>query len=481
MLAFVFTAILFGLLYQYKGKNGARNGFSRNIPTYDWNDSLSTALERQAYQSKTILLALVDLAAYEMTINFYETSLLKHKIQTYLFLSTNAKMCELLNAKNIYCVQYGSDSASEKQSVFGTKDFFRKMNIRTDMILDALRLGYNVLHTDVDMIFIRNPLHELPCLNGSCDVAIMWDISVYNAGFLYIKSTTVTIELYKEMKKTAETTEKSDQVALNDAIEKMRGKLKIEKLPQNKYSCGKFFYEDQGRHFGDDPSLNKAPAIVIHNNWIVSMESKTYRFKEMLQWYYDENGYYSSNTAKYISYRNPACNASYNKESEEALWSKEMNALQNALMIGALLNRSVILPKFHCGKKFCSLLKWIKIRHFDSAFKDKYRESLFLTHPKVPHEISSSLSSLRVIQIRSSELDTMYPDGAIKHYPSDEVNGPSRSEILYWYGNITESVLRFTSLFGEFKLLRKLPLGLYNTSVSAFKTAFVRGSYEQYK
>src|SRR6218665_4213778 len=87
--------------------------------------------------------------AYEMSINFYETSLLKHKIQTYLFLSTNARMCELLNAQDIHCVHYGSDSASYNKSLFGTKEFVRKMNIRTYMILDALELGYNVLHTDV--------------------------------------------------------------------------------------------------------------------------------------------------------------------------------------------------------------------------------------------------------------------------------------------------------------------------------------------
>ena len=34
------------------------------------------------------------------------------------------------------------------------------MNIRTFMILDALRLGYNVLHTDIDVFFMKNPFND---------------------------------------------------------------------------------------------------------------------------------------------------------------------------------------------------------------------------------------------------------------------------------------------------------------------------------
>ena len=44
------------------------------------------------------------------------------------------------------------------------QDFLRKMNIRTYMILDALRLGYSVLHTDLDMYFMKNPFEEFPYL-----------------------------------------------------------------------------------------------------------------------------------------------------------------------------------------------------------------------------------------------------------------------------------------------------------------------------
>lgn len=421
------------------------------------------------------------MGAYEMTMNFYETSLLKHSIQNYLFLSTDSKLCELLNEKDIPCIQYSSDPSSDKRSVYGSKDFIRKMNIRTYMILDALKLGYNVLHTDVDVIFRSNPFLDLPCLNGSCDVAVMWDDSAYNAGFLFLRSNNATIELYKDMKRTAETTGRDDQLALNDALKKFKGRLKIVKLSEAKYSCGKYFYEDPGRHFGDDPSLDKTTAIVIHNNWIVSIEAKIYRFKELLQWSYDGSGYYSSNAAKYISYENPMLSASADKKADKPtyVWKREKKALQNALMVGALLNRSVILPKFHCKKKLCSLLNWIKIKEFDVVFKDRYRENLFLTHSKVPSDISSSVSPLYLIESGSSAFGISSPDDIIFHEPSDEDNGPSDTEILQWYGNVAEKILRFKFLNGEFKHLQNLPLGSYSTSIKAFEIAFVNGNYRQ--
>ena len=46
-------------------------------------------------------------------------------------------------------------------SEWGTTSFLRKMNVRTDMILDALRAGYTVLHTDVDVVFLKDPIPDL--------------------------------------------------------------------------------------------------------------------------------------------------------------------------------------------------------------------------------------------------------------------------------------------------------------------------------
>ena len=60
-------------------------------------------------------------------------------------------------------------------------------------------------------------------------------------------------------------------------------------------------------------------------------------------WAVDRNQYYSSSENKYLIYDNPL-DLSDKIETIEA----EKKALLNALAIGHVLNRIVILPSFHC-------------------------------------------------------------------------------------------------------------------------------------
>ena len=60
-------------------------------------------------------------------------------------------------------------------------------------------------------------------------------------------------------------------------------------------------------------------------------------------WVVDRNQYYSNPNNKYLTYDNPLDMGS-NKGTIEA----EKKALRNALAIGHVLNRIVILPSFHC-------------------------------------------------------------------------------------------------------------------------------------
>lgn len=311
------------------------------------------------------------MGAIEMAINFFETSLKKLNITSYLFLSPNAKTCVLLRVEGIACIEYGSDPASDKRSVYMSKDFVRKMNLRTRMILEALKLGYNVLHTDVDVYFYRDPFDDLPCQDGSCDAAILWDGVVHNAGFLYLHATPRAIQLYEDMQNTAETTRKDDQTALNDALNRLGKNINFVTLPIKKYACGKNFYELR-RNSGDGLTAEFVKdTIVAHNNWIVGIEAKVYRFKEMQQWYFDGNEYYSSETRRYLVYENTVTKSVLVQKAEVG-WEEEKTALQNALMIGAVLDRIVILPQFHWGERLCSFLCWIKFKEFEPVFANRY-------------------------------------------------------------------------------------------------------------
>jgi hypothetical protein len=115
-------------------------------------------------------------------------------------------------------------------------------------------------------------------------------------------------------------------------------------------------------------------------------------------WMVDSDGYYSSTTARYLTFDLPYYVL---QTANRTIQDVEMETLANALAIGQVLNRIVILPKFHCrndtGMKLCPLNDLVMLTNFDEKFANAYREHTFLTHPKVPALVKRSLSPLYYI------------------------------------------------------------------------------------
>ena len=96
---------------------------------------------------------------------------------------------------------------------------------------------------------------------------------------------------------------------------------------------------------GDHPCEK---CVVVDNNSIVSVEAKIYRFKEHHMWAVNgPNLYYTEPSGKYIIYDNPAILGREN----DIVNNDEKDSLINALAVGIILNRTVILSPFHCGTK----------------------------------------------------------------------------------------------------------------------------------
>lgn len=399
--------------------------------------SYVTALQERASKDRVIYLAYVDLGFIDMVNNFIESSIIPHNISNYLFISSNTDLCHDFKSRNIPCYVYMNTTSSDKPSMYGTSVFKKKMNIRTYMILEALQAGFNVIHTDVDVHFFKDPFPAIrETCHNTCDAAPLWDGGASNAGFLYVRNTSQSIAMYKHMEHLANTTNLDDQTALNRAIKATKG-IKIIHLPTGKFQCGKLFFTDGHRHFaGDHPCTE---CIVAHNNWIASSEAKVYRFKEMHLWVNDKGKYYSDPNRKYISYNN------FQNFSDPRSWPHEKKALINALAIGLILNRTVILPKFTCSKAACTILDKLKMRVFDHNFGTYYREHTFLSHPKVPEAIRNSQSCIIVINSDEPKNKTCEV-----YTPKNHEEGATSGEISQWFANHTEAVLNVHSLYNAF-------------------------------
>ena len=180
--------------------------------------NLVKAISNRADHNNTIFLAMLDMGFLDMAINFYETSLKKYDIENYLFVGASREACVELNHLSIACFTYVEDVAGNLSSIYLSPDFIRKMNIRTDMILEALGAAYTVIHVDVDVIFLQNPITELHGITD--DISALWDNCAYNAGFLIVRPSDAGKWIYtrlKEISVTSATTD--DQTALNQAMD----------------------------------------------------------------------------------------------------------------------------------------------------------------------------------------------------------------------------------------------------------------------
>ena len=132
--------------------------FARRFPG---NVSFVSALTARADADRCIILTMSDEAFVDMAINFHEASLLPHHIDNFLFVGVGRRACEVLSNMSIPCYHYADDPNADKASSFGQPAFKRKMNIRTDMILEALAANFTVIHTDTDVAILSNPIRAL--------------------------------------------------------------------------------------------------------------------------------------------------------------------------------------------------------------------------------------------------------------------------------------------------------------------------------
>ena len=442
-------------------------------------------LTEYASVDKLIILALVDSSFLDMAMNFYETSIIKFGLKNYLFVASDKQACDVLITRGANCYVYMINKHAKETTIYRSYNFNQKMNIRTYMILDALRLGFSVLHTDVDIVFAKDPLKDILPVDNATHMAVLWDMHVYNAGFLYIKSTNLTIAIYTNMKHKALTTKLDDQSALNKAITEVTRqtpglKNPVKRLSMEKYQCGRKYFENGGRYFTGKPCHQ---CIVIHNNWIVTKEAKRYRFQETGLWTYDDEGYYSNITARYITYTNPHIMSTS---------TIEVAALKAALYIGHVLSRHVILPRFNSSFKKINdkeatnihsihdrpLNQWIKISLFDGQFYWQYRESTFLEHPKVPEKIKQDASGTAWISTNTSQALFGTPQDVTVLNPLNKT-AATTAEIRSWFGAEKAAVLRLHSTYGIFGA-DAIPNDADDNFREKLKRGFKQADYRQF-
>jgi len=350
---------------------------------------------------------------------------------------------------------------------------------------------------------------------------------VGNSGFYFVRPTPAAKYLHSQSLVVGMQRRLTNQEALGsvlgDMLKRNKSSILIRTLDSNAFPCGNVYFE-KGVVVYVDNVVKCKYCVIVHNNWIVGKDAKIYRFKETGMWQVDSKdaadssaagGYYSNPERRYLSYEN------IQDFGPVETLERETNALKSVLYIGHLLNRTVILPSFHCyGCVFgirahyrcaqinrcfdetnpscthnmdidntnnrCTLNTFYQITRFHSTFGDSYREHVFLQHPKVPDLVKQHQSPPMFIKSPSTILSNLANQLANENFftPSDSMIGASRSEILAWFmGYKDVPVLRFHSLYNAISDERFLGV-MDNTDdnrlMKKIRIGFRSSTYRQY-
>lgn len=226
------------------GPFGTVKGLRTNptiIPNEKANPRLAKILEKVALNKEVI----VALANYNVNLMLEEwfTNIKRVGIRNYLVVALDEETLQLCKEKGVPVYKRDPDKGIDSIGKGGTNHAVSGLKFR--ILREFLELGYSVLLSDVDIVYLQNPFdhlyrdsdvesmsdgHDNVTAYGYDDVfdepAMGWAryahtmrIWVYNSGFFYIRPTAPSIELLDRVAKRLSLEPKSwDQAVFNEEL-----------------------------------------------------------------------------------------------------------------------------------------------------------------------------------------------------------------------------------------------------------------------
>jgi len=262
--------------------------------------SLGAMLLRH-HESQNVIVATVDAGYVAFALN-WACSLRRLGIQNFLFHAVDDDIFQALQDMNLPVVKYLSATSLQYKKggkadgvVYGSVSYQSIMNTRTEFIATILEEGYNVLLSDVDIVFLRSPFpHFDPMLDIQGGAHKELKIT---GGFIYTRATPNSVKLWKKvleqhskifakiqsMKKFDIHSYTEQEILNNVLLKSAQGEYKWGRIPQNIVADGKQFFIDR-----ETQKKGEWPAV-IHNNYVIGAENKLQRFRNTSLWLINDN------------------------------------------------------------------------------------------------------------------------------------------------------------------------------------------------
>lgn len=264
---------------------------------------------RQSSFRKVVVLVSVTYGYRDLLMNFV-CNLRRLGIQGPTVVALDGKLYEFAMEQGLHVIyggieagDGGGDNEKEIKSCEYGSDCFRKVTkLKSRLVLKALKLGYNVVWSDADVIWFKDPIPELlkyekgtfPIQSDSPSEEIPPNSNL-NSGFYFARAEYKVIKAFESITELAKVFDGSEQpcfytilcegqnstVGENECIWRDNG-LRTIVLPLTLYPNGSY-----RNYFNSSELCRPEGCFVIHNNWVLG-EEKIQRLVDRNLWYFDE-------------------------------------------------------------------------------------------------------------------------------------------------------------------------------------------------
>ncbi|XP_028552732.1 beta-arabinofuranosyltransferase RAY1 [Dendrobium catenatum] len=270
---------------------------------------LESLLQITADKDKTIVLAVAGDNYREMLMSW--VCQLRHlAVSNFIVCALDAETYQfaLLMGLPVFMDPLAPSNISFNDCHFGTNCFQRVTKVKSRIVLQILKMGYNVLLSDVDVYWFSNPLTYLQSFGPAILVTQSDEYNEtgpinlprrLNSGFYFTRSDPPTIAAMEKVVKHALTSTLSEQPSFYDVLCGEGGinrvddnhclepgtNLTIHFLDRNLFPNGAYKGLWEKRNVRS--YCKKQGCIILHNNWVSGRKRKLERQVHSGLWEYD--------------------------------------------------------------------------------------------------------------------------------------------------------------------------------------------------
>ena len=165
--------------------------------------------------------------------------------------------------------------------VYNSKEYNNLVSTRPSHILRHLDQNKNVLYTDMDIVWLKNPLNHLEkCIDFVAQIdndSWCGYTPYYCTGFMAFRPTSSSKRLVSRWNQILQQYPQLDQPVFNHVVKELNTNIKHLGLNTRLFPNGKQFFE----LYNND---QKKDVVVVHNNYIIGKDKKIERFKREDLW-----------------------------------------------------------------------------------------------------------------------------------------------------------------------------------------------------